>query len=243
MTGDMPATKAPVLISGLKLGSSFIVAGDTIAVDGKISVTAPLDFFEYPLRSDSGDTLGIGQAVVSLILPGSGIAEWDLRTDARMKIITSAGLAPGPYSLTLFAGAGNSSDYRSVRFTVVDPYEGRLIKVDSPNGGESYRVGDTLWTKWSVKEFAQDPLDAIDVQLSPDDGHTWVYLVTGSIRPASPRWGNLDWVIRDSVYSLSTGEGFALAGNPNCRIRVRQYSTADPMREDASDGKFTILAK
>lgn len=111
----------------------------------------------------------------------------------------------------------------SGRFMIEDTV---FIRLTNPLGGESFKVGDTLPITWTIKDDPGDPIDAVDVFLSPDSGKTWGFLRASSIPPESVLWERFPWVVMDSIYIL--GKKTNLVGNPGVCIRVEQYSTSDP---------------
>lgn len=119
------------------------------------------------------------------------------------------------------------------------PADTGKVSLVSPKGGETYAVGDTLWVRWTVKDDP-DPVDAVDVMLSPDDGKSWGFLRSGSIGTASPSWGKFGWAIKDTIQIGAVKH--ALAGNASVRIRVMQYSTDDPEKIATTASAITIKA-
>ena len=103
------------------------------------------------------------------------------------------------------------------------PGDDAKITLTSPLGGESFKVGDTLWIKWTVKDDP-DPVDAVDPMYSPDNGQSWKTL-SQSIGPTYRNWGNFGWKIPDSLVIGATTH--KLAGNTKGLIRVEQYSTQE----------------
>lgn len=122
------------------------------------------------------------------------------------------------------------------------PASDAKIFLSTPKGGESFKVGDSLRVKWTVKEDPSDPVDNVDVLLSPDDGMTWAFLrgSAGSIKTDSPFWGNYTWKIKDTL-TVGTVK-HPLAGNAKCRVRVMQYSTSDSKEIATTASAFTITA-
>ena len=112
-----------------------------------------------------------------------------------------------------------------------------LIAVTAPACGSSFKVGDSIRVKWTVKDDPEAP-DAADVQLSADSGATWGFLFGGSIPKASPMWGNFAWAAKDSL--LIGGVMKGLIGK-QLQVRVRQYTSGDP-RKNAESGFITITA-
>lgn len=112
-----------------------------------------------------------------------------------------------------------------------------LITLSSPKGGETYRIGDTVWVEWTVKDVA-NPVDAVDPMLSADSGKNWVNLKSASIAVGTLSWGRWGWKVPDSVRS-STGY-IRLAGR-SVKLKVEQYSTSDSLKM-AHSGFFTLTA-
>jgi hypothetical protein len=152
--------------------------------------------------------------------------------DTRRKSVFGAALLSGAL-LTGAALSGCSGD------EAAGPADTGKISLVTPKGGESYTVGDTLWVKWTVKDDP-DPVDAVDVMLSPDDGKSWGFLRSGSIGTASPLWGNFGWSIKDSIEIGAVKHG--LAGNTSVRIRVMQYSTDEADKIATTASAITIKA-
>lgn len=99
-----------------------------------------------------------------------------------------------------------------------------LITLTSPQGGETFKVGETLHIKWTVKDDPEAPT-AVDPMISLDTGKTWNFLRSnGSIPTASPMWGDFPWVV-DSV--KVSGVKVGVAGK-HALLRVLQYGSTDP---------------
>ena len=109
------------------------------------------------------------------------------------------------------------------------PASDSLITLISPLGGETFRVGDSLRIKWTVKDDPDAP-NAVDPELSPDSGKTWGVLSSKSIVPLSPEWGNFAWAVGDSL--LVEGYNVSLIGKP-VMIRVQQYNTSEAKKISA----------
>lgn len=112
-----------------------------------------------------------------------------------------------------------------------------LIVLKTPKGGETFKVGDTLWVTWTVKDDPSDPINAVDPMLSHDDGKTWTALRT-SIPPDAPSWLRWGWAVKDSL--TIGGVKTSLVGNTQLRLKVQQYSTQDPKKISAPSAAFTI---
>ena len=117
------------------------------------------------------------------------------------------------------------------------PDDGTQILLTSPKGGESFRVGDSLHVKWKLCNSGSIEINAVDPMLSPDGGTTWCYLKLNSIPVGAAGFGDYAWKIPDSI-GLQ-GEWFRLRGNPKCRVKVEQYSTADA-KQRSIGGIFAI---
>ncbi|MDB5105922.1 MAG: hypothetical protein JWP91_3611 [Fibrobacteres bacterium] len=101
---------------------------------------------------------------------------------------------------------------------------GAMVTLTSPKGGETFKVGDSLRVKWSVKDVADAP-DAMDVELSPDGGKSWGYIHSGSISNTMLIWGNYAWAVKDSL--LINGAKVGLIGK-QALIRVKPYVNPQP---------------
>jgi V8-like Glu-specific endopeptidase len=105
------------------------------------------------------------------------------------------------------------SDTSNADFTITE----RRVTVISPNGGESWSVGNTesiTWTAWNVGS-------TVDIELSRDGGGTWSTIVSGT-----PQDGAYAW-------SVSGPQ------SDQCRVRIRSSSYAWVL--DASDADFTVV--
>ncbi len=107
------------------------------------------------------------------------------------------------------------------------------ITVLSPNGGETYTVGDTMHIRWEADETT--PL--VMLEMSVDDGETWYGVYTSGISVTSENWGDYLWTIPDS---LSDAGGSVSIVSTRCLIRVRNY--IDQVTDDISDKVFQVVA-
>ena len=76
---------------------------------------------------------------------------------------------------------------------IVDP--NAEISILAPKGGETFSIGDTLWVKWKLVGKGVDEVNAVNIQLSPDSGKTWIELFAKSIPLGDAKWGNAPWKI------------------------------------------------
>ncbi len=104
------------------------------------------------------------------------------------------------------------------------------VNLVTPNGGETYSVGDTLSIRWS----ADSAIASCGIQISVDSGVKWIPLTRKrSVSLIDPDWQNFHWVIPDSLdgFAMSTGRAM---------VSVYDYFGTD---RDRSDRVFRILEK
>lgn len=111
------------------------------------------------------------------------------------------------------------------------------IVITSPRGGETFHVGDTLRVKWKAQGKGLTEVDAVNIEVSPDSGKTWLTVLTRSIGTRDANWGNYPWAIPATLERLAIV--YTLTGNAKCMIKIMQYSTGDP-NKIASTKAFTI---
>jgi hypothetical protein len=98
------------------------------------------------------------------------------------------------------------------------------IQLLYPNGGETFRPGDTVMIQWKVDKSL---VTAVDIELSVDGGLSWNGVASSSIPSES---GYYKWVVPSSI------EGTSLQ-NATCMMRAISYDDKYP---DNSDKPFTI---
>jgi uncharacterized membrane protein len=102
-----------VSVDNLKVDPDTIDKGQSVAVNGKVSSFG---------HSISTLTYSIGNAPAGITVSNNALGtdkfNWDLRTDADLKIVTTEQAAPGSYTLHIEAKADNTSDSKDLRFTV-----------------------------------------------------------------------------------------------------------------------------
>ncbi len=118
----------------------------------------------------------------------------------------------------------------------VDP--NALVSLTSPKAGQSFKVGQTMSVQWTTKADAPDPVDNVDIQYSPTGAAPWGFCRTESIPQGTASWGNFMWTVPDSL--LIGGVNVSTVST-NGRIRVMQYSTANPLMISTS-GVISITA-
>ena len=125
------------------------------------------------------------------------------------------------------------------------PDADKWIALTTPLGGETYKVGDSLRIKWTVKDNPAGNIEAVDVELSPDSGKTWGFLpwgpskTTGSVKPTSPYWENFAWKITDTLYIASKDASIKLAGR-QCLVRVKDYLSEAELNQSTTHTPITI---
>ena len=93
------------------------------------------------------------------------------------------------------------------------------LAILSPNGSESYNVGDDVKIVWSIKKMYDK---TIDLYYSIDNGINWEV-----IKLSAKNSGKYNWKIDQSIIS-----------NNNCKIKVQSNISRDIF--DVTDGPFTI---
>ncbi|MBD3242556.1 MAG: hypothetical protein GF331_18345 [Chitinivibrionales bacterium] len=107
------------------------------------------------------------------------------------------------------------------------------IVLVEPNGGETYRVGDTLHVRWQAD--LQRITSAL-LQVSFDEGETYYAINTDSaIEASGPDWGDYAWVIPDSIID---GTSRVSTVSSNCLIMASDYQIT---MSDVSSNTFAIV--
>jgi hypothetical protein len=121
----------------------------------------------------------------------------------------------------------------------VDPNAEIVIR--NPRGGETFTVGQTVHVKWTTQGKGVTEVNAVNIEVTPDSGKTWITLLQKSVSLEDDQWGDYPWTIPDSLLRLGTS--YALAGNKGLRIKISQYSTADTNKIVAMKKPFAVAAK
>lgn len=114
------------------------------------------------------------------------------------------------------------------------------IAILYPVGGEHVFIGDILRIKWKAQGLGLEEINAVNIELSPDSGKTWVGLLTKSIGTSDTLWGEFPWTIPSEVKKL--GVTYPLSDNANIFLKIMQYSTADKNKIVVTKKPFTISA-
>jgi len=115
-------------------------------------------------------------------------------------------------------------------FLFVRPAAGQPVTVLSPNGGESFAVGETLHVRWMTDT---NVVFNVNIEMSVDSGDNFYKISNGSIQIVDPEWGDYAWVVPDSL-------GGAPTVSSRCFINIYDYFGRS--RSDLSDAVFSIIA-
>lgn len=112
--------------------------------------------------------------------------------------------------------AGNDSpmDTSDAAFTMFSP----IIKVVSPNGGESMAVGTVHTVTW----ISEGTVGPVSIDCSTDGGKQWTEIIEGTAND-----GEFQWTV-------------PAGPSDSCLLRIRE-STDDKRPWDVSDGEFSII--
>ena len=121
---------------------------------------------------------------------------------------------PGPNSCLIMVtgGSGYPVDFSDAAFSI---FEQPTIKLTSPNGGETWRLGDQAVVIWESTNGGS----SVKIELSRDNGATWEQLIAEAANT-----GNWSWMV-----TAPTSE--------NCLIRV---TDVQKIVGDESDAVFVI---
>jgi len=141
----------------------------------------------------------------------------------------------GEYTATLYAGKGNINDLPQITLARVTILAGQpYLKVLSPNGGETLRLGDNTTIKWQVAN-------------QPQDSAVVFYIVgpSGTYRFAkrSHRSQEFNWIVGDRVCD-GNGCNVQLPLGGNYKIRAVMYTPSDACidfcNEESVSPKFLV---
>jgi hypothetical protein len=222
-TGQGPKEVTQLVLISPK-GGQVYEARDTIHVKwkgegGNVRIPA-VDIY---LSDDVGKTWVLAKDSAATLDPGdSGSADLPLLDMLLKSKLSFDSTVFGMVRIVRHGGKEAEDSATSPLFALMA--ETHLVFLTSPAGGETYHVGDTVAVNWVIRHPGD--IDALDVELSPDNGANWgFYLNSGSITAYDSDWGHFKWVVTDSV---SGGSRTAvLAGNSQVRIRVVRYSSSD----------------
>ncbi|MCK4766532.1 MAG: hypothetical protein KAW12_30335 [Candidatus Aminicenantes bacterium] len=116
-------------------------------------------------------------------------------------------------------GGGEPDDSSDQPFSIVQPSES-VLRVLSPNGGESWDAGSLQEIAWSC---AGD-INNVTIDYSKDKGATWKQVVL-----TTPNDGSFEWTVPETPSDL-------------CLVRVTSNDgDPDPVPSDVSDDVFSIV--
>jgi hypothetical protein len=168
-----------------------------------------------------------GSGWLGLSVGGSGNSQTIRNT------VSIAALDTGVYQATVTVSAANAASRQyPVQLTIANdrPQINTGMTVLAPNGGERFRVGQSVRIRWRMDSLGQAAL----LYISPDDGQAW--FVINSLRAvflADSNWGDYGWTIPATI----SGQSLV---STTCRVRVSEYLKTTVT--DESDSAFTIDA-
>jgi hypothetical protein len=156
---------------------------------------------------------------------------WSTDTNATVQygLFTSAVTKSTPYNV-IATGTVGTNTLSDTAFAMV---ELPILTILSPNGGEQYKIGDTMSILWECGDTTK--ISTVALEISVDNGKTWHLMDSSAISPQDPRWGNYLWTVPDSV---GINDDAVVPISENCKIKIRDYQF-HPYR-DASDSLFAI---
>jgi len=110
------------------------------------------------------------------------------------------------------------SDVSNNVFTISTPSSG-TITIDSPNGGESWKAGDTKDIKWVSTNITN-----VKIEYTTNNGANWTQIIAST----SASTGKYEWTVPNTP-------------STNCRVHVSDVSNYNIY--DISDAVFTIEAQ
>jgi hypothetical protein len=95
------------------------------------------------------------------------------------------------------------------------------ITLISPNGGETFKIGDSLHIKWRVNP---DSIGQMLFSITFDAGRSYTYINDmETIHSGNGRDTLISWKIPDSLYRLGIAEGTPTPVSSQCKVRVSDY--------------------
>lgn len=136
--------------------------------------------------------------------------------------------------LAVLAALAAACLFAACNESATEPKATGRITFTSPAKGAALKVGDSLRVRWITKDDADDPFTSVQILLSNDDGKTFYQLINKSVKPGAPEWEKVAWLITDSL-EYKTGSKIKVSGCAACRVKVMEYSTADPEKIAVSE--------
>lgn len=202
-------------------GTQQTIRWDGSNAGGTVGVHLIKDPSPYPCTGTSASCFAGSQWVV----PNTGSFVWTVGQVANDTVIRE--MPDGSYRFQVChstAGCDSSNGTFNIVSTTTPP----SITVQSPNGGETYKIGDTMNIRWSSQGLGN--ATTIGIEFLNSSGTAVRSLVQGA-----PNNGSYNWVIKDSnevtPFVVTPGQ---------YRIKVYTSSGAAPVISDQSNSNFTI---
>ena len=122
-------------------------------------------------------------------------------------------------------------------------YPNKLIVLENPEGGETFKVGDVVPIKWKFQgENVAIPINSVRIDISWDNGISWGNPTPG-LNSLPPSVTQYDWTVPETIND--GGDLYNLVGNAQCKIRVIDYSITDDTTTRACQtfSTFKVVAK
>ena len=201
---------------GNRLAVSSLSGANTIELPGKIKISpraasVKLDStkqFSATAFGQSGTALGT-QPTFSWSVTGGGT-------------MSSTGLfqASATDTGTFLAIAASGSDTAKAIVKVINRKLG--INLFAPMGGECYKFGDTLFTRWRIQH---DSVQQVIVAITLNNGQSYTYIQPGASGMQTGHGADtlMAWVIPDSLYNDFQGAMVPTQVGTQCRIQISNY--------------------
>jgi len=134
-------------------------------------------------------TAGVANVTVSIQNASTTIANTTETTaNGSTNLTVPAGTADGNYSVGVepVDQVGNNRSVESPDAVVVDGTS-PAVTVDAPNGGETFRGGETTTIEWNASS-GDYTIDSIDIEYSTDGGSTWSNVTIDTADDGSYTW-------------------------------------------------------
>jgi hypothetical protein len=183
----------------LGLGQPYNITWEGHGLSSKIKITL----------WQNGSLIGV---IASNYSPTAGSYPWTVGSHIGGVVSTAAG-----FQIKIKERDTSVSDSSDAPFHIVNP----IIKLTSPNGGESWQLGSSQNINWTASGLTKN------LYIVLQQNGTDIFLITKNIRPDL---GSYSWIVGDSISgSINSGENYKIIiKEKNCSIK------------DKSDGTFVI---
>ncbi len=110
-------------------------------------------------------------------------------------------------------------------FTIVRDTTPPSVRVTSPNGGESWKIGETKSITWEASDDVG--VNNVDILFTTDNKSRWMYIDKGVNNT-----GHYNWIVPDFTQRWNN--------LPSCFIRIIAHDNVGNIGTDDSDDKFAI---